>query len=50
MPFYLVKDGGQAVGFLASKLHSSFTVTAENLCMGVLTEVQRQGVGRQLFR
>lgn len=47
MPFYAAFDSGRAVGFVAIKVHNTFT--SEVCVMGVLKEYHRQGIGRKLI-
>ena len=46
MPLYAAYDGDKAIGFVALKVHNSYT--SEVYVMGVLQEYHRQGVGREL--
>ena len=46
MPFYAAFDKADSIGFLAVKVHNSFT--AEVCVMGVLEEYHRQEIGRTL--
>ena len=46
MPFYAAFDKEDSIGFLAVKVHNSFT--SEVCVMGVLKEYHRQGIGRTL--
>ena len=48
MPFYVAYKHDKAVGFVALKLHNSYT--AEVCVMGVLSEYHRHGIGRDLIR
>ncbi len=46
-PAFLASEGGQAIGFLALKMH--FAHAAEIAVMGVLPNMHRGGVGRALL-
>ncbi len=46
-PFFSAYDGGQAVGFLALKLHNAYTGDIHSV--GVLEEYNRHGVGTALL-
>lgn len=47
MPFYGCYVSGKAVGFVAIKVHNSYT--AEVCVMGVLEQYHRMGIGRMLI-
>ena len=48
LPMFACIAQGEAVGFATLKLHNEYT--AEILCMGVLPEWHRRGIGRHLLR
>ena len=48
MPFYVAFDEDKPVGFVAIKIHNSYT--AEVCVMGVLIEYHRQGIGKKLIK
>lgn len=48
MPFYTVYDNSLPVGFVAIKVHNSYT--SEVCVMGVLQEYHRKGIGRMLIQ
>jgi len=48
MPFWAATENGQTLGFIALKETSPYT--AEIYVMGVLPDLHRKGIGRQLFR
>lgn len=47
MPFWVALDGEKPVGFIALKVHNSYT--SEVCVMGVLKEYHRQSIGKQLI-
>lgn len=47
MPFYVAYAGERPVGFLAVRVHNSFT--AEVCVMGILKEYHRMGIGSELM-
>ncbi len=48
MPFYACYCDGVVVGFVAIKVHNTYT--AEVCVMGVLKEYHRQGIGKRLIK
>lgn len=48
MPFYAIYDNNLPVGFVAIKVHNSYT--CEVCVMGVLQEYHRKGIGRMLIQ
>ncbi len=48
MMFYVAFEDKNPIGFVALKMHNSFT--AEIYVMGILSEYHRQGVGSSLIR
>ena len=47
MPFYVTFENNNPIGFIAIKIHNSFT--AEVCVMGILSEYHRQGIGTSLI-
>ena len=47
MPFWAAFDGEHPIGFIALKVHNSYTV--EICVMGVLKEYHRHGIGKRLI-
>ena len=47
MPFYAAFEDSQPIGFIAIKIHNSYT--AEICVMGILQEYHRQGIGKKLI-
>jgi GNAT superfamily N-acetyltransferase len=47
IPFIAAFDDGRPIGFVAIKIHNSYTV--EVYVMGILSEYHRQGVGAKLI-
>jgi ribosomal protein S18 acetylase RimI-like enzyme len=47
LPTWLACDAEQVIGFMSLKQHNRYS--AEVYVMGVLTEIQRQGIGRRLI-
>jgi len=48
MPFYAAFDGAKHIGFVALKIHNSFT--SEIYVMGMRDEYHQQGIGKQLVK
>ena len=47
MPCYVAYDGNNAIGFVAVKVHNTYT--AEVCVMGILKDYHRQGIGKRLI-
>ena len=48
MPFYTAHDENSPIGFVAVKVHNSYT--AEVCVMGILKDYHRQGIGKRLIK
>jgi len=48
LPFYAIYDGGSPGGFVALKVHNTYT--AEVFVLGLLKEYHRRGMGRKLIK
>jgi Acetyltransferases len=48
MPFYAYFDCNKPIGFVAIKIHNTYT--AEVMVMGILKEYHRQGIGKILMK